>query len=42
MMLGYPSDVENLLYKHDGGIIQHMKKGTYLIDHTTSRPELAK
>ena len=41
MMLGYPSDVENILYKQDGGIIQHMKKGSFLVDHTTSKPALA-
>lgn len=41
LMLGYPQDLQNLLYEHDGGMINHLKEGTYLIDHTTSSPALA-
>lgn len=38
-MLGYPKDVEEMVL--GDGILQHMKKGSYLIDHTTSSPGLA-
>ena len=40
MMLGYPHDVESMALGSDG-IIQHMKEGAILIDHTTSSPKLA-
>ena len=39
-MLGYPKDVEELCLGKDG-IINFMKKGTILVDHTTSTPSLA-
>ena len=39
LMLGYPKDVEDMVL--GDGILQHMKKGSYLIDHTTSSPGLA-
>ena len=41
MMLGYPHDVENMVLSKDHGILQHMKPGSLLIDHTTSSPDLA-
>ncbi|CAD8198596.1 unnamed protein product [Paramecium pentaurelia] len=40
LMLGYPKDVEQVVLG-DQGILNHMKKGTVLVDHTTSSPELA-
>lgn len=40
MMLGYPKDVEEMAIGSEG-IVQHMKKGSLLIDHTTSKPNLA-
>ncbi|MDP5274134.1 NAD(P)-dependent oxidoreductase [Chengkuizengella axinellae] len=39
-MIGYPQDVE-AVYLGDDGILSHAKKGTYLIDMTTSTPTLA-
>lgn len=42
LMLGYPQDLENILFKTDGGILGHMQKGAVLVDHTTSSPNLAK
>jgi len=39
LMLGYPIDVENMVLG-EKGILQYMPKGTYLIDHTTSSPDL--
>jgi 3-hydroxyisobutyrate dehydrogenase len=45
LMLGFPKDVENMVIgEKDGaeGVLHHMKAGSYLIDHTTSSPELAK
>lgn len=41
LMLGYPHDVENMMLHPETGILKHMKKGAYLIDHTTSSPNLA-
>lgn len=41
MMLGYPIDVKKMVLDPEVGILKHMKKGSYLIDHTTSSPELA-
>jgi 3-hydroxyisobutyrate dehydrogenase len=41
LMLGYPHDVEKMVLCPDQGILQHMKPGSYLIDHTTSSPDLA-
>jgi len=40
-MLGYPTDVEQMTIHPETGIVKHMKKGSYLIDHTTSSPGLA-
>lgn len=40
LMLGYPRDVEEMVLG-EKGILKHMKKGKYLIDHTTSSPDLA-
>ncbi|SHG08707.1 NAD(P)-dependent oxidoreductase [Ornithinibacillus halophilus] len=39
-MVGYPSDVEEV-YFGSNGIIENAKKGSYLIDMTTSKPQLA-
>lgn len=41
LMLGYPHDVQKMVYEGKDGLINHMKKGSYLIDHTTSSPGLA-
>jgi len=41
MMLGYPKDVEEIAFNSEYGLIHHMKPGSYLIDHTTSSPDLA-
>jgi 3-hydroxyisobutyrate dehydrogenase len=41
MMLGYPHDVEAMVFDHDHGILKHMKQGAVLVDHTTSSPGLA-
>jgi 3-hydroxyisobutyrate dehydrogenase len=40
-MVGYPSDVEGL-YFGPKGLIENAMPGTYLVDCTTSRPDLAK
>ncbi|HQK25656.1 MAG TPA: NAD(P)-binding domain-containing protein, partial [Synergistaceae bacterium] len=39
-MVGYPADVE-AVYFDPGGILASAKPGTYLVDMTTSSPELA-
>ncbi|MBU5268103.1 NAD(P)-dependent oxidoreductase [Virgibacillus proomii] len=39
-MVGYPHDVEEV-YFGEGGLLQNVKQGTYLIDMTTSKPSLA-
>ena len=41
LMLGYPQDVRQMLLCQNDGILKFMKPGSYLIDHTTSSPELA-
>ena len=41
LMLGYPHDVESMVFDDKDGILQHMKEGSYLVDHTTSTPSLA-
>ena len=41
MMVGYPKDVENLLYSSETGILDHLKPNSVLIDHTSSSPDLA-
>jgi len=40
-MVGYPKDVEEV-YLGVNGIINHAKSGSYLLDMTTSAPDLAK
>ncbi|MDN4607981.1 NAD(P)-dependent oxidoreductase [Sporosarcina highlanderae] len=40
-MVGYPTDVEEVYYT-ENGILANAKKGSVLIDMTTSSPELAK
>ena len=40
LMLGYPHDLEDVIFNKEA-IINHLKKGSYLIDHTTSSPRLA-
>lgn len=40
-MVGYPKDVEEI-YFGDNGILKNARKGTIVIDFTTSSPELAK
>jgi 3-hydroxyisobutyrate dehydrogenase len=40
LMLGYPKDVDEMVLG-DNGILNNMKKGSYLVDHTTSSPDLA-
>jgi len=39
-MLGFPHDVRNMVFDKEA-ILRSMKKGSYLIDHTTSSPDLA-
>jgi len=41
LMLGYPKDVEDMTFNSDYGVLNHMKPGSLLIDHTTSSPDLA-
>jgi 3-hydroxyisobutyrate dehydrogenase len=41
LMLGFPQDVEQMVLGATDGILKHMKKGAYLVDHTTSTPSLA-
>lgn len=40
-MVGYPSDVEDV-YLGEGGILQEARRGTWLVDLTTSAPQLAR
>ena len=40
MMVGYPKDVEEVVFG-ENGLSHHMKVGSILIDHTTSSPDLA-
>lgn len=40
LMLGYPQDLEDLLFKKEN-LLKLIPAGTYLIDHTTSSPQLA-
>lgn len=40
LMLGYPRDVQEVTLG-ENGILKKMKKGSYLVDHTTSSPDLA-
>jgi len=41
LMLGYPHDVEAMALDEKKGVINFMKEGSILIDHTTSSPGLA-
>jgi len=41
LMLGYPKDVEEMLLSTETGILKYMKKGSFIVDHTTSTPSLA-
>ena len=41
LMLGYPHDVESMVLSEEQGILNHMKQGSILVDHTTSTPSLA-
>ncbi len=38
LMLGYPHDVEDVVFNKETGVLHHMKEGAILIDHTTSSP----
>ena len=40
-MVGFPKDVEDIIYDKDKGILNYMKEGAYFVDHTTSSPGLA-
>ena len=40
-MLGYPKDVEDIIFDATNGISKHLREGAILIDHTSSSPELA-
>ena len=42
LMVGYPRDVESIVFDPEHGIIDAMKNGSYFIDHTSSSPDLAK
>lgn len=39
-MVGFPEDVEEVYFEEEG-ILNHAKKGAYLVDMTTSKPKLA-
>eukprot|EP00826_Nyctotherus_ovalis_P017850 TRINITY_DN1527_c0_g1_i1.p2 TRINITY_DN1527_c0_g1~~TRINITY_DN1527_c0_g1_i1.p2 ORF type:complete len:131 (-),score=40.77 TRINITY_DN1527_c0_g1_i1:657-998(-) len=41
LMVGYPKDVEELVLGTDG-VLNAMRENSYLVDHTTSSPTLAK
>ena len=38
LMLGYPHDVEKMVFDENEGILSRMKEGSTLVDHTTSSP----
>jgi 3-hydroxyisobutyrate dehydrogenase len=40
-MLGYPKDVEDVVFSNEDSLINNMRPGSILIDHTTSSPGLA-
>ena len=40
-MLGYPYDVKDMVFNPETGILNDMKQGSFLVDHTTSSPGLA-
>ena len=41
LMLGHPHDVQTVIYDPKKGILDSLKAGTCLIDHTSSSPSLA-
>ena len=41
LMLGYPQQVQRMILDPQVGILQHMKAGSTLIDHSTSSPAIA-
>ena len=41
-MLGYPADVEQVFLNEQSGLLRFAKKGSVIVDHTTSSPSLAK
>jgi len=41
IMLGFPDDVRSVVLDETNGVINHMKSGSTLVDHTTSSPSLA-
>jgi 3-hydroxyisobutyrate dehydrogenase len=41
LMVGYPKDVEDMTFNSDYGLVNNMQPGSFLIDHTTSSPDLA-
>ena len=36
LMLGFPKDVESILFDSEIGVLSTLKEGAYLIDHTTN------
>jgi len=42
LIVSFPEDVERMTICPQNGILKHMKKGSFIIDHTTSSPSLAK
>ena len=41
LMLGFPKDIEDMIYDPNTGIMNQLKENSYIIDHTTSSPGLA-
>lgn len=41
LMLGYPHDVKDMVFHPESGILNDLKTGSVLVDHTTSSPGLA-
>lgn len=40
LMLGYPEDLEKVIF--EDSVLESLQPGSFLIDHTTSSPDLAK
>jgi len=40
-MVGFPKDLEDVVLDPVKGLINFMKPGSILVDHTTSKPDLA-
>lgn len=40
-MVGFPKDLEDVVLHSEHGLINFMKPGSVLVDHTTSKPDLA-